>query len=941
MIEEALLKSNYIGKDGFHWWIGQVANQNSWKSKSQFSEEKGSDGKVWAARCKVRIVGHHTFDGNVLPDDDLPWAQIMMDPAFGSSQGGMGATINLKGGETCFGFFIDGDDAQQPVVIGLLHRSDGVKNLISEESIAKEKSSQFKPFTGHPGNNIPATQRSARKDKSIVPENPQTETSPLSTKDKVDLAFNSNVGFYTGTTRVFPQYGDRLQFDAASIWQVAKKADIEITIPNGCQNGLIGDITQALQSFMAITNGLDQYLNVYVDTVLNEIVDIQNQIRNTARSILGIVKLIINNLRNTIFKCITWAFRKLVGLVVPQPQQKIVLESMKKILDAIFCILEKLQSSLLDFITDALSDLVNRTVNVPRCAAEEWTAGILAKLMDSIETALSGIMSGISWLTGGLGTISGILNKASSLASQIFSFLECTGLACKQPYTWAAKFGPSEKEADDWEKMVSSVNVFKTAAQAGNAIENSLRDTSLYSAVDIFGSGFGGLIDRALSNASCSSKVLNPTNQDDLMRMPIGSRWKTCIPPQVYITGNGVGAKAIPIVVGGKVVEVKILNGGVGYQNKTTDVRIVDKSNYGLGATASVIVGAGGSITSIPITNSGSGYCPGDYKGDADVGITTFVILSSSKNSINEGKSVTFKLNTRNIVNNALVNYQISGINEKAVKQELSGNFIVLNNESTLQIDTIKDIIDDSKVLKFSLPEYGKSLDVFVKKLNKPQIAKEKYYLTSSNDNIIDGQTFTISLRTENVNNDTQVPFTITGVSDELLKNQSLKSSFTVSNNSAKINIETNKGVLTENKIFKLTLDDKSVFVSVLIKPTINERKNDDGLNDGGKTEDLDGCVKDLIVVSPGYGYTTGDTITDGTNTYIPIVSPGSGAIVGVNKLINGICGFKDIPTLTINTNTGVGAELIPVMQFTPNYSSTTGIPAVSGIAVTSVIDCV
>ena len=104
------------------------------------------------------------------------------------------------------------------------------------------------------------------------------------------------------------------------------------------------------------------------------------------------------------------AFRKLIGLFVPQTQQKPVLEAMKKILDAIFCILEKLPSSLLDFITDALSDLVNRTVNVPLCAAEEWTAGILAKLMDSIENALSGIMSGISWLTGGLGTISGILN---------------------------------------------------------------------------------------------------------------------------------------------------------------------------------------------------------------------------------------------------------------------------------------------------------------------------------------------------------------------------------------------------------------------------------------------------------------------------------------------------------------------------------------------------
>jgi hypothetical protein len=935
MIEEALLKSNYIGKDGFYWWIGQVANQNSWKCKSKFSEEKGSDGKVWAARCKVRIVGHHTFDGNVLPDEDLPWAQIMMDPAFGSSQGGMGATINLKGGETCFGFFIDGDDAQQPVVIGLLHRSDGVKNLISEDTIAKEKSSQFKPFTGHPGNNIPATQRSARKEKEINPENPQTETSPLSTKDKVDIAFNSNVGFYTGTARVFPQYGDRLQFDAASIWQVAKKADIEITIPNGCQNGLIGDISQALQSFMAITNGLDQYLNVYVDTVLNEIVDIGNQIRNAARSILSIVKLIINNLRNTIFKCITWAFRKLVGDVVPQPQQKIVLEAMKKILDAIFCILEKLPSSLLDFITGALSDLVNRTVNVPLCAAEEWTAGILAKLMNAIEDALSGIMSGISWLTGGLGTISGILNQASSLASQIFSFLECTGLACKKPYTWAAKFGPSEKEADDWKKMVSSVNVFKTAAQAGNAIENSLRDTSLYSATDTFGSGFGGLIDRALSNASCSSKVLNPQNQDDLMRMPIGSRWKTCIPPQVYITGDGFGAKAIPIVVGGKVVEVKILNGGIQYQNGTTDVRIVDKSNYGFSATAYAIVGAGGSITSIPVTNAGVGYCTGNYNQDRVAGITTFIRITSSENSIDEGESFIIKATTQNISDNTPIKYQISGISDKAVKQNLSGNFTILNNESSIQIDTIEDVIDNSKVLTFSLPEYNKSLKVFVKKLNKPQIKLEKYYLSSSKSNINDGQSFTITLRTENVKNNTKIPYTITGVSGGVLKNQSLKDSFDVSNNISKINIQTNKGTITKDEIFKLTLDNNSAFVSVLIKPSIQ--------NLDGPTGDLDGCVANVIVVSPGYGYTNGDTITDGTNIYTPIVSPGSGAIIGVNQLPNSTCGFKDIPTLTINTNTGVGAELIPVMQFTPNYSSTTGVPAVSGIgiAVTSVIDCV
>jgi Cys-rich repeat protein len=865
MIEEALLKSNYIGKDGFYWWIGQVANQNSWKSKSQFSEEKGSDGQVWASRCKVRIVGHHTFDGNVLPDDDLPWAQIMMDPAFGSGQGGMGATINLKGGETCFGFFIDGDDAQQPVVMGLLHRSDGVKNLISEEAIAKEKSSQFKPFTGHPGNNIPATQRSARKDKEINPENPQTETSPLSAKDKVDIAFNPTVGFYTGTSRVFPQYGDRLQFDASSIWQVAKKADISITIPSGCQNGLIGDITQGLQDFMAITNGLDRYLNVYVDTVLNEIVDIRNQIRKTARSILGIVKLIINNLRNTIMKCITWAFRKLVGLVIPQPQQKIVLEAMKKILDIIFCILEKLPSSLLDFITNALQDLVDRTLNVPPCAAEQWTAGILAQLMNAIEDALSGIMSGISWLTGGLGTISGILNQASSLASQIFSFLECTGLACKQPHTWAAKFGPSEKEADDWKKMVSNVNVFKIAANAGSSIEDALRDTPLYSATDTFGTGFGGLIDSALRNVSCASKVINPTNQDDLMRMPIGSRWKTCIPPQVYITGDGVGAKAIPIVGdGGSIFSIQVIRGGCLYTNAT--VSIVDKSGYGTGASAKAIVSENGSIENIIVLTPGTGFCKGNTTESPCVSDAN---CPPGEICVN-GKCVPEKPCSPNDCPQGYV-YQ----DGKCVPQPCSidndcpTGFICENGKCVPKPCSI-----DNDCPTGFICENGKCV---------PE-------------------------RTCNVDSDCPTGF--------ICENgKCVPKPCSIDNDCPPGYVCRNGKCVPDNKF-------------------------------PGLTTSITGCVKDVIVQAPGYGYLFSDTATDGKNIYNLTVS-NSGAIIKVSLIQKdaAVCGFKEIPTISINTNTGVAAELIPIMEYTPSYSSVTSstsiTTSISGIGVTSVIDCV
>ena len=110
-----------------------------------------------------------------------------------------------------------------------------------------------------------------------------------------------------------------------------------------------------------------------------------------------------------------------------------------------------------------------------------------------------------------------------------------------------------------------------------------------------------------------------------------------------------------------------------------------------------------------------------------------------------------------------------------------------------------------------------------------------------------------------------------------------------------------------------------------------------------GISSDVSGGIQDIIVIAPGYGYTSGDTITDGTNTYTPIVAPGSGAIVGIKPVINSIGGFKTTPTLTINTRTGVAANVVPLMKFTPTYNTvnqTATATSISGI-VTSVIDCV
>ena len=117
MLDSALLKTNFVGRDGFVWWIGRVANPKCWRDKSTDTDAG------WAFRCRVRIIGYHPFDDSILPDEDLPWSHVLVDATSGSGQACLGESSRMVGGETVFGFFLDGEEAQQPVIFGALARN--------------------------------------------------------------------------------------------------------------------------------------------------------------------------------------------------------------------------------------------------------------------------------------------------------------------------------------------------------------------------------------------------------------------------------------------------------------------------------------------------------------------------------------------------------------------------------------------------------------------------------------------------------------------------------------------------------------------------------------------------------------------------------------------------------------------------------------------------
>lgn len=116
----SLFTSGFAGAH-FNWWIGQIADDSTWRDNtSSGKHESGSQIPGWGRRYKVRIIGYHDQQEETIPSDQLPWAQVMYPITAGGGQGSSYQTPNLRQGNFVFGFFLDGQDQQVPVIMGVL-----------------------------------------------------------------------------------------------------------------------------------------------------------------------------------------------------------------------------------------------------------------------------------------------------------------------------------------------------------------------------------------------------------------------------------------------------------------------------------------------------------------------------------------------------------------------------------------------------------------------------------------------------------------------------------------------------------------------------------------------------------------------------------------------------------------------------------------------------
>lgn len=112
------MTSKSLGREGFIWFVGKVEDR---------------DDPLKLGRVRVRAFNFYSDNKALSPTNELPWALIMMPPVHPSHiKVGLSPT-GITVGSTVIGFFMDGNDANFPVVMGTIHGI--VDNNISKHDV--------------------------------------------------------------------------------------------------------------------------------------------------------------------------------------------------------------------------------------------------------------------------------------------------------------------------------------------------------------------------------------------------------------------------------------------------------------------------------------------------------------------------------------------------------------------------------------------------------------------------------------------------------------------------------------------------------------------------------------------------------------------------------------------------------------------------------------
>lgn len=593
MLDQVLQNKEFIGRDGFYWWVGQIPKEEVWRDNiSGFPSNDNTESKGFGERYKVRIMGSH-LDGwesqsasedPDIADEDLPWAVVMYPVTAGGGGGGCSASANLTQGSFVFGFYFDGKDGQQPVIMGTFGYNDF--NQISANSPS------FFPTTGFPELNIPTFLTREKSGGNTFAD-----------------SYEYNVPFNIAEYWTESVTGDSTTFDFSSgeIWRDAKEKT-QLPPPPDCKSPLTSmqlQIENTIQQIeKAKKSAYDFRFNLNKDIAKTQ-EWIDDKLVEGAKIIAGVVKWLFTEIEKFVIAKINNAAKKTYNLLMPN-EQPAMKEGMETASDIIACLFKKIIGKLFDMVLGFLKGAVDRVVNSVECLVNNFLGGLLGQLAGLIDGAVSQAFGTIQSIINGVGgivdSVLGIAGGGLQIILDVISFLSCEEKPeCSTVENWSIWDGSNSGIIDNFDSLIE--NITNTTG-------------SITSAIDIDNFNFNLDFDNLFDAGSCYT----------------GPR--TCGPPTLDIFGSGTGA-AINLIVsgGGEILGGDVVNAGYGYVAGNTYTKVVDDCGIGQGSIVTPVFG-GTLPDGTPIT-SGDGTTPDvdvrDPNGNPTVGIVDIIVVQPGK----------------------------------------------------------------------------------------------------------------------------------------------------------------------------------------------------------------------------------------------------------------------------------------------------------------------
>jgi len=444
-----------IGKDGFNWWIGQVENDGS-DPEHDGTQSKDYD---YTGKVKVRIVGYHNPDKEILPTRDLPWASCVM-PVVYAMKSGMGSIQQLQVSSWVVGFFMDGSSAQIPVIMGSIS-DQNPKDIYTKLPEQSSKGYQqvhapdYKPKKhGDGGGIVGGTADTAESDVKTG-TNKKTETT---TQEENTVSTINPRGEASAQTEAMKAADDRKKYT--------------IHVGNGkCGTPADVKIKGATAEFLKFARGIEKNdIGEFINKKTGKIEDVAEEIEKIQSRIQGFMGGVLSNVKGTVMKEAQKEIQKVINdIKIPDPSLlDPAVDQLKNIGDLVNCLFKQIFNELADVIGGLLKDLLEQALDAALCLAkdifQELFGGIIDKLMAGIDAALS-------ILNGALGAIKNNAAIIQGIASKILDLIDmvCEGdLSCALGLsTFETGSGAKESEADKQMKQMS---------QYSDAAKGALKD---------------------------------------------------------------------------------------------------------------------------------------------------------------------------------------------------------------------------------------------------------------------------------------------------------------------------------------------------------------------------------------------------------------------------------------------------------------------------------